>query len=506
MSEFRRQHPVAAITQLLAVLRQNIVPILIFVFVGARNTDEYFWYFFLFGIVTTFFLGIAGWYRFTFRVADDELQIRKGIFVRKKLYLSKERIQVIDITEGIIQRVFGLVKLEVKSAGSGTESATISAITRGEAEAMRTVLRSQSKVIPDSDTESEDSEFSEQDSRAESAYPTWRLPGKYLFYAALTSGNFGLIASILGATSGQLDQFVNRENLEFIFSRIPGLNNMSIILSVIILILVISYLFSFVGVIFRYADFKVEKRNKELHITSGLLERKHITLPFNRIQAVRFVEGVLRQPFGFGMVYVESAGFEQQDREKSIVLFPFMKRSELRKYFGEFLPDYKETHQTVDVPKRAFFRYLRRPNYLVLVAAPVVWFFWEYGWLLFLLAIPFTLYGWLQYHDAGLSLNDDTLNLRSRILAKHTAFIKRNRIQVSEASVNPFQSRKQLGTLHITAASGAGGRTFSVYDLDLDDTSAILNWPLTYHNEQQIQHNESPETGYTRDQRTFEQE
>ena len=42
------------------------------------------------------------------------------------------------------------------------------------------------------------------------------MTGKHLFYAALTSGNFGLIASILGAISGQLDQFINEENLEYL--------------------------------------------------------------------------------------------------------------------------------------------------------------------------------------------------------------------------------------------------------------------------------------------------
>jgi putative membrane protein len=498
MSEFQRQHPVAAITQLLAVLRQNLVPILIFVFVGARNTDEYFWYFFIFGIVSTFFLGIASWYRFTFRVHEDELQINKGIFVRKKLYLTKDRIQVIDITEGLVQRVFGLVKVEVKSAGSGTESATISAITRDEAIELRSILRGETKKA-DQEPEEEETEGVEVQKEPS---PTWKLSGKHLFYAALTSGNFGLIASILGAASGQLDQFINEENLNYIFDHIPGFSNMSVVIGMIIFILLVSYLFSFFGVIFKYADFKVEKKDKELHITSGLLERKHITVPFNRIQAVRFVEGVFRQPFGFGMVYVESAGFEQQNQEKSIVLFPFMRKSELRKHFGEFLPDYDEPEEQVAVPSRAFLRYLRRPNYLVFIAAPIVWFFWEYGWTLFALTVPLTMYGWLRFKDAGVLLSDQTLKMTFRNMAKHTAFVKRNRVQVSDVSINPFQIRKKLGTLHVTAASGAGGRTFAVNDLDVEEAYAVLKWPLSKQHKQRTKLFESPQESTSSDQTT----
>ena len=63
MSEFRRQHPVAAVTQLLAVLRQNFITFLLVIFFGSRNTGEYFWYFFLFGIVMAAVLGVFSWTR-----------------------------------------------------------------------------------------------------------------------------------------------------------------------------------------------------------------------------------------------------------------------------------------------------------------------------------------------------------------------------------------------------------------------------------------------------------
>lgn len=117
-----------------------------------------------------------------------------------------------------------------------------------------------------------------------------------IYFTALTSGNFGVIASILGVVSGQLDQFITDENLDYIASVLPGYSQLSTILWGIAIVLFISYVLSFLGVIFRYSDFKIEKKENELLITSGLLERKHTTVPFNRVQAFRFVEGILRQP------------------------------------------------------------------------------------------------------------------------------------------------------------------------------------------------------------------
>ncbi len=471
MSEFRRQHPIAAVTQFLTVLRQNIVPIAIFLVVGSRNTDEYFWYFFVFGVVSTLVLGLFSWLRFTYRVEGDELQINKGVFVRKKLYLTKDRIQVIDITEGLLQRVFGLVKVEVKSAGSGTEGATISAITREEALELRSLLRGDSKPKPE--------EIEEVEVKEKTEVLTWRLSGKDLFYAALTSGNFGLIASILGAISGQLDQFITEENLNYLFDHIPGLENASLFVGVLIFIFVISYIFSFIGVIFQYADFKVEKMEKELHITSGLLERKQTTVPFDRIQALRFVEGVFREPFGYGMLYVESAGFQQKNAERSIVLLPFIKKEKLSSFFREFIEDYEEPETQVKPPKRAFLRYLRRPNYLLLIAIPIIWWFWELGWVLSGFLIPATFLGWLRYNDAVLSFNEHTLKVQYRVLAKRTAFLKKNRAQVSELTINPLQGMKNLATVNVTAASGAGGKVFSLTDIDEEDANFILKWSVS---------------------------
>ena len=493
MSEFRRQHPVAAIAQLLAVLRQNVPTVIILIFFGAKNSEgDYFWWSLLAGIILTFVLGIVSWFRFTFRVHDQELQINKGILVRKKLYLSRDRIQVIDITEGLLQRVFGLVKVEIKTAGGGTEKATISAITKDEAEELQALLRDGPAVEKDVD------EATYLEIVQESLdYPTWRLSGKDLFYAALTSGNFGVIASFLGAIAGQLDQFITDENLDYIYEHLPGYGQLSNILWIVFLVILISYFFSFLGVILKYSDFKIQKKENELLITSGLLERKQITVPFNRIQAIRFVEGITRQPLGYGMLYVESAGFEQKDKNRSIVLVPFISKQNVASFFERFVPQVYDPETSIKPPERAKFRYLRRPNYFLIPVVSVLWFFWSPAWFFYLLVIPFTLYGWLEYKDAEVSHDDEIIKLSFRQLSKTSAYVRRNRVQVAQVSENPFQRRKDLANLNITAASGAGGKTFTVENMDETDALNVYNWASPESkNEDQVVISTLPKTEY----------
>lgn len=75
------------------------------------------------------------------------------------------------------------------------------------------------------------------------------------------------------------------------------------------------------------------------------------------------------------------------------------------------------------------------------------------------------------------------MKLQYRVLAKRTAYLKKNRAQVSELTKNPFQKFKNLSTAHITVASGAGGKEFSVIDLDETDAQKVLKWSSVDHNE-----------------------
>ncbi|HET8865098.1 MAG TPA: PH domain-containing protein, partial [Gracilimonas sp.] len=374
-------------------------------------------------------------------------------------------------TEGLLQRMFGLVKVEVKTAGGGTETATINAITRGEAEELRAELRNKNK---NGEQASDDSEG--EAAREEEVLATWKLSTKDLVYAAFTSGNFGLIASILGAISGQLSEVINEETIEYIYEIMPGYSDVTIYVALILGIIVVSWLLSFLGVIFNYSDFELHKTDKELIITRGFIERKHITVPFDRIQAVRFAEGVIRQPFGYGMIYVESAGFDQNQKGRSIVLAPYIAGNEFSSFLKEFLAEYTEPEYDIMPSEKALFRYIRRPNYFLLLLIPVLWFLLSYGWLSLLLIPLFSALGWMRYKDAAIGFDNDILRMRYRTISRTTAIMKKSKIQDAGLSENPFQQRKGLKTFSVTVASGAGGMGFEVIDLNGKNSLEAYSW------------------------------
>lgn len=59
------------------------------------------------GLGAYFLISILSWYRFRYAVYNEELRIEYGILARRKTYIPIERIQSMQITTGIVQRIFG---------------------------------------------------------------------------------------------------------------------------------------------------------------------------------------------------------------------------------------------------------------------------------------------------------------------------------------------------------------------------------------------------------------
>lgn len=77
----------------------------------------------------------------------------------------------------------------------------------------------------------------------------------------------------------------------------------------------------------KYWNFTIARVDEDIVIRCGLLEKKLITIPLKRIQAVGYVENLIRQPFGYVTVIAEIAGGSNEKGEDfSTVLFPIMKK------------------------------------------------------------------------------------------------------------------------------------------------------------------------------------
>lgn len=466
MYDFQRQHPIAAVSRAVTMIRANLITILIFLFIGARSESFSFLFMIGGGFALLMVSGVLDWWRFLFKVEEGEMHIKRGIFVRQDIYLTKDRVQVIDISSGVIQRMFGLVKIDIQTAGATSRAAMIEAVPLDTATIIKQKL---SKNGGDEDNESD-----EVSSQMQSH--VYGLPNKDLLVAASTSGRFGIALSVLGTLFSQVEPAIRESNMfEYIFSLLPAQTDTFLIASIIIVFIIIAWLISFFSTLFMYGDFSLEIKKDELIISRGIFEKKRITVPYKRIQALYVTEGILRQPMGFCSVHIHSAGYGDEQGSGSIVLFPLIRRDKVEALLEKVVPHYNIKLEGIKPPARAIRRYIFRSAALLTLITGILYLLLPllaWIWLLPLLSV---LWGWLKYRDAAIGWDEHNVIISDRTLSKTIAIVKKDRIQDLSVSASWIQRFRNLSNAEIHVASGDHGSSFSVIDIEESDAESYLN-------------------------------
>lgn len=457
-----RLHPIAAVITVLKALR-SLLPVLLVVIVTGRIEDSPVLIIGGIALFASLVEGIGGWLRYHYWVTGGELRVERGFFVRQRVSIPAERVQTVDSSAGLLQRVFGLVKVEVKTA-AGTQ-VVMTAITEAAAERLRSALATQPS--PDADA------------TALPEVARFELTPRELLLAASTSGRLGVILSGMGWLYSQVDDFVEERLIEVLgtlnladsVSRVGPL----MLLGIAIATLLIAFMASVVAEVARFGGFSVVRTGDQLVIRRGLLERREVSVALDRIQAIRIVEGLLRQPLGYAAIIVETAG-HADERGQSTPLHPFLHRSRWQSLLRELTPGYDIEPELKRPPRRALSRFLVRPFLAALLGAAVVSLSVPFGWLSFGLALGAPLLGWLAFRDTAVGISGQTLMLTRRTLRRTTAIVRRRRVQFSESSSSWLQRRRALADLTIAVASGTGGKHFSVPELDADLVDELVVW------------------------------
>lgn len=410
---------------------------------------------------------ILSWRRFTYRVENEELRLEYGIFVRKKRYISKNRIQSIDLTQNILHRLVRLVKVEIETAGTGAEAeASLIAVTLSEGEALRAELKS----LHASNVEEQEEEKS---------FPFKKISKNQLLFAGATSGSIGVLLAIAGFVFSEIERFIPTNFYDSAYNWVVGLGIMIIALFVVVTLLLL-WLLGIVGTVIKYWNFTITKHDKDIVITRGLLEKKQTTIPLKRIQAVGYVEGIFRQPFGYATVIAEIAGgTNEKGEEFSTILFPFLKVNQVTPFLQRFLPEYVgDMEELQTLPKRASKYYIIRTAFPMLVLGiAVVFLLPQFLWIPSVLFVLSVLLGVLRFKDTGYLLENNKLIVRYRIFNRVTMTLYQKRIQAFNTKRNWFHRRESLATLKLSIIGKMGlGKHFTIKELDEEDVDKIADW------------------------------
>lgn len=465
-------HPAVIIFKVIHLFsyREVIVPIIVS-FISFSK--DYFLYVIsgiaLLLVIFTVF-SIISWLRFTYVVTDDELQMEWGIFVRKKRYISKGRIQSIDLTVNVLHRIFKLAKVQIETAGSGTEAeASLTAVKLTEAERLHKELKGYSKTVALSQQDVDDYD--------ETRVPFYQISNKRLFIAGTTSGSIGFLLAVIAFFFSEVEQFIPK----YVYNDTV---NWMVSLSVFLLIIVISitlfilWLLGIAGTMVKFWNFRIERHENELFITRGLFEKKQTTIPLKRIQAIGIEESIFRQPFGYATIFAEVAG-NVEDSGGAFVLYPMLKKKEAEELLLSLLPAYtlpKGKMQTL--PKRALKYYLLRACVpMVLISIAILIFLPTFSWTTLILLAIGIWFGYLRYRDAGFLLEKERIILTYRKWYKQTLIVFHKRIQTMEKQQHIIHRKQHLANIEVSILGNYSlGSHYKIKELEERDADQIASW------------------------------
>ncbi len=477
MSKAKRLHPIAIVLNAIKVLKDAFLPMIALFFFQGGSING--WNYFDLLIPTIYFFGsimygVLHWFTFTYRVEEGEVRIDSGLIIKKKRYIRLERIQSIDVTEGILQRLFSLVKVSIETAGSSTGSAeaVLMAIPKTEAALFQSLLKEKKNNHSEPMDEARQIKNVSDEEKV-----VFRMTLTQLLVMAATSGGIGVVFAGALTLVFQFEIYT----LDIVQNEMEKLFASGIFLFVFFSlgILFVAYIFATIHTLLKYAFFTVKKANEELVISRGLLEKRQLTIPITRIQAVRIEENLVRQPLGYATVYLETtSGSAEEKGNAKVMVLPLAKKARLKELFSMIEIDYELDVALTPAPKRALIRYLNREwLWVIPVTAVLLYFFQPWGYVALLLPIIFTVYGLVCYRTASWNIFAQQLMLIYReYFIKKTYIVKKRKIQSLTIKQNWFQRRKHLGTVSAFSKTGIGPSNGTVIDLEEKDVLIIKGW------------------------------
>ena len=281
-----------------------------------------------------------------YELTDKEIKCHRGVLFRKRSVLDYKKVHAINKKQNIIHRIFGIAVLTIDSGSANTShQAEITIVEKSTVvDELLVELNSLKENGVRSDVREREAEevlLSDKDS-------LYRFTsGKKILYTLINIAStafftalFAIFAiAVIGVCKVMLQlDFLGTWGQYFLYAILITVGAM---LLFSFFSLIGSIIYSFVG----YYDFTVTKRDNNIQISYGLLEKHTNAFSYDRIKGVKISQGFVQRILGFASIRLEVIGYtvSSGDDNKSAglgVLVPFCKYDEIGEILGKVLPDY----------------------------------------------------------------------------------------------------------------------------------------------------------------------
>lgn len=440
-------------------------------------------------------------YRYTF--TDDTFDIESGVLNRREREIPYGRVQNVDISRNVIQRLLSLSAINIETAGGGSTEAAIRYVTADAATTIQDEIRRRKRgddqrrrtgpqSVDDTtgNTADTDSEATDNAATREFDEPEeellFEISPSELALAGILSFDPRVPGLLFAVFTGSIP-FISPVVPEPAAVATTGLDPTVVlfVMGVVLLVglVVLSWVVGAISAVVNYWGFRLTRSETELRYERGLLQRYSGTIPFEKIQTLTISDNPLKRRAGYATLAVETAGYApgQANERGSEAAVPIAGRDRIRRLATEI--DGCETGAFNRPPKRIRRRYLARyllaltsltallyaGSVVVEAATGIPWYLPLAG----VIAAPIAAhYKWLH---RGYRLEADHFVTRNGVWNRGIKRVAYHRLQTVIDSRTLFQRRWRVATVIADTAGSLSllGNDAAAVDIEVDDAVTL---------------------------------
>ncbi|AZH25608.1 PH domain-containing protein [Haloplanus aerogenes] len=248
---------------------------------------------------------VAYYRRFEYDLDADTLDIRSGVISRRNREIPIRRVQNVDISRNVVQRLLGIAAVDFETAGGSETEASLRFVEFEEAKRLQREIgrlkREGGEAEGDDETETGEYEQPTADELFTLSSRELALVGALSFDVRIPGLLFVLLSGSVPAMSSVVP---------------PGAGPILVavgLLTAALGILLVSWLGGAAVAVLNYYDFRLTQVEDELQYERGLLRRYDGSIPLDKVQTLTVVDDPLKRYFGYASLHIETAGYAPGD-------------------------------------------------------------------------------------------------------------------------------------------------------------------------------------------------
>lgn len=412
-------------------------------------------------VIGTVALAFLRYWFFRYRITENSLLIRAGVFRKTQLDIKFERVQAVNTEQNVLFRMLGLFTVSFDTAGSSGQEGYLPAVRAENARELRDRIRRRRPIHAEGDAP-------DSTRPAASARTLLRLNATDMVRIGLSSNRVFLLLVLLGPISEFIEQrygalVEETAIIEYLANAQTAVaSGLAFGLLLALGLLLVLFLVSIAGAFLRFHRYELVADEDVLRSTGGLFTRHEHSVNLSKVQSLHSSQHVVLRMFRRYRLRARQASAKGGRRSDFIV--PICTERKLAELGYEFFRQEFAGHTVV--PHMPVFesisrQYLRSRMVIAgilpaLLALAALWTAAGSTALAVLLWIPASaFFAWQKYRHYGLMCGVDGIAFRSGLIGYRVVAWLHRKVQRISITQSPFQRRKNLATVRVYLAAGS---------------------------------------------------